>query len=110
MGAKALFDINNIINIYAFARSDPRSDAAEAWLAGGGRISVQILNAFVAVALRKLAMPWEEVLESRCDPVALSAARPAGGRDARGRAESRKAARLPHLRFPDRRGGQESRP
>lgn len=26
---------------------------------------MQILNAFVAVALRKLAMPWEEVLESR---------------------------------------------
>lgn len=62
MSAKAFFDTN--ILIYAFAQNDPRSDAAEALLAAGGTISVQILNEFVAVALRKLAMPWEEVLES----------------------------------------------
>lgn len=62
MSAKAFFDTN--ILIYAFAQGDPRTIAAEALLAGGGTISVQILNEFVAVALRKLAMPWEEVLES----------------------------------------------
>lgn len=62
MSAKAFFDTN--ILIYAFAQGDPRNEAAEALLAGGGTISVQILNEFVAVALRKLAMPWEEVLES----------------------------------------------
>lgn len=62
MSVKAFFDTN--ILIYAFAQNDPRCDAAEALLAGGGTISVQILNEFVAVALRKLAMPWDEVLES----------------------------------------------
>jgi predicted nucleic acid-binding protein len=62
MSAKAFFGTN--ILIYAFAQGDPRADAAEALLAGGGTISVQILNEFVAVALRKLAMPWEEVLEA----------------------------------------------
>lgn len=62
MSAKAFFDTN--ILIYAFAQNDPPCDAAEALLAGGGAISVQILNEFVAVALRKLAKPWGEVLES----------------------------------------------
>jgi predicted nucleic acid-binding protein len=62
MSAKAFFDTN--ILVYAFAQNDPRSEEAEALLAGGGRISVQILNEFVAVAVRKLGMPWGEVLQS----------------------------------------------
>lgn len=33
-------------------------------LAGGGVIGVQVLNEFVAVAVRKLAMPWEDILEA----------------------------------------------
>jgi predicted nucleic acid-binding protein len=59
-GDKAFFDTNLIV--YAFAKDDPRADAAEALLAAGGVISVQVLNEFVAVALRKLAMPWDDVL------------------------------------------------
>jgi predicted nucleic acid-binding protein len=50
--------------IYAFGEDDPRTEAAEALLARGGVIGVQTLNEFVAVATRKLAMPWEEVLEA----------------------------------------------
>lgn len=62
MSAKAFFDTN--VLIYAFAQNDPRSDAAEALLAAGGLVSVQILNEFVAVAVRKLGMPWSDVLEA----------------------------------------------
>jgi len=62
MSAKAFFDTN--VLIYAFAQNDPRSEEAEALLAGGGLVSVQILNEFVAVAVRKLGMPWDDVLEA----------------------------------------------
>jgi predicted nucleic acid-binding protein len=61
-GEPAFLDTN--ILLYAFAKDDPRSETAEALLARGGVIGVQTLNEFVAVALRKLAMPWEEVLEA----------------------------------------------
>ena len=59
-GDKAFFDTNLIV--YAFAKDDARAEVAEALLAAGGVISVQILNEFAAVALRKLAMRWDEVL------------------------------------------------
>jgi len=36
----------------------------EALLARGGVLGVQTLNEFVAVAVRKLAMPWQEVLQA----------------------------------------------
>jgi len=62
MSAKAFFDTN--VLIYAFAQNDPRGDEAESLLAGGGLVSVQILNEFVAVAVRKLGMPWDDVLEA----------------------------------------------
>jgi predicted nucleic acid-binding protein len=57
---EAFFDTN--VLIYAFAEDDPRTDAAEALLARGGVVGVQTLNEFVAIAVRKLAMSWEEVL------------------------------------------------
>ena len=61
-GHKAFFDTH--ILIYAFAAGDPRTLTAEALLAGGGVLGVQTLNEFVSVALRKLRMPWEQVLEA----------------------------------------------
>jgi predicted nucleic acid-binding protein len=61
-GKEAFFDTNVII--YAFAEDDPRTDAAEALLARGGVLGVQTLNEFVAIAVGKLAMSWEEVLEA----------------------------------------------
>jgi predicted nucleic acid-binding protein len=61
-GDAALFDTNVIV--YAFAKDDHRTKIAETLLAGGGVIGVQTLNEFVAVAARKLAMPWEEILEA----------------------------------------------
>jgi predicted nucleic acid-binding protein len=62
MPASAFFDTN--VLIYAVAENDPRSDAAEALLAGGGVISAHVLNEFVAVARRKLGMSWADVTEA----------------------------------------------
>ena len=61
-GNRAFFDTN--VLVYAFAKDERRTRIAEALLAGGGAIGVQTLNEFVAVAVRKLAMPWEEILEA----------------------------------------------
>jgi predicted nucleic acid-binding protein len=61
MTAKPFIDTN--ILIYAFAKDDPRSEAAEALLAAGGVISIQVLNEFVNVSRRKLARGWEEIAE-----------------------------------------------
>jgi predicted nucleic acid-binding protein len=61
-GRPAFFDTN--VLVYAFAAGDPRTGISEALLAAGGVVGVQTLNEFVAVAVRKLAMPWKEVLEA----------------------------------------------
>ena len=61
-GNRAFFDTN--VLIYAFAKDDPRTQVAEALLAEGGLVGVQTLNEFVAVVMRKLAMPWNDVLEA----------------------------------------------
>ncbi len=59
MNAKPFLDTN--ILVYAFASNDPRSEQAEALLAAGGMISVQVLNEFVNVARRKLRREWAEI-------------------------------------------------
>ena len=62
MRGKAFFDTN--VLIYAVSENDPRGPRAEALLAGGGVVSVQVLNEFVSVARRKMNMPWNEVREA----------------------------------------------
>jgi predicted nucleic acid-binding protein len=59
MTAKPFLDTN--VLIYAFAADDPRSEPAEALLAAGGVISIQVLNEFVNVSRRKLAREWVEI-------------------------------------------------
>ncbi|MGA6982808.1 MAG: PIN domain-containing protein [Candidatus Sulfotelmatobacter sp.] len=59
MSDRAFLDTN--VFVYALLRDDPRSDRAEELIAGGGTVSVQILNEFVAVVRRKVNMPWGEV-------------------------------------------------
>ena len=61
MPARDFHDTN--VLIYAVAKDDPRAAKAEALLASGGIVSIQSLNEFVSVALRKLGMPWKEVKE-----------------------------------------------
>ena len=62
MSGKVFFDTN--VLIYAMALGDPRRDRAQQLLAQGGIVSVQILNEFVAVARRKMRMPWKDVIEA----------------------------------------------
>ena len=65
-GDAPFFDTS--VLIYMFAKNDRRAKPAEALLAGGGIVSVQSLNEFAAVAVRKLAMPCKQVLDAiaRC--------------------------------------------
>jgi predicted nucleic acid-binding protein len=53
--------IDTNILIYAFAAEDRRSARAEALLAEGGVIGVQVLNEFTNVARRKLGWDWPRV-------------------------------------------------
>lgn len=62
MSAEPFLDTN--VLVYAFAAGDPRGDRAEALLAGGGIVSVQVLNEFVAVLRRKQRRDWPEVEEA----------------------------------------------
>jgi len=62
MPAEAFFDTT--VLICALTKNDPRSAIAEELLSGGGTLSVQVLNEFVAVARRKLDMGWDEVEEA----------------------------------------------
>jgi predicted nucleic acid-binding protein len=49
------------ILVYAFAADDPRSARAEALMAEGGFIGVQVLNEFTNVARRKLRWQWAQI-------------------------------------------------
>lgn len=55
----AFFDTNVVL--HRFSGDDARADRAESLIAGGGKISVQVLSELAAVARRKLGMSWDEV-------------------------------------------------
>lgn len=60
MNASAFVDTNVIV--YAFALGDRRRERAAEVLAAGGVISVQILNEFVNVSLKKRKRAWDGLL------------------------------------------------
>ena len=62
MSGRSFFDTT--VLIYSISSEQPRAAMAEKLLAGGGWISVQVLNEFAAVARRKLDMSWEETREA----------------------------------------------
>lgn len=62
MTSKVFFDTN--ILVYTIGQHDARTPVAEALLASGGVISVQVLNELAAVARRKLGMSWPDVTEA----------------------------------------------
>ena len=62
MSDKAFFDTN--VLIYIVGQTDERTAAAEAVVAGGGIVSVQVLNELASVARRKLEMTWDEIGEA----------------------------------------------
>ena len=73
MRASVFFDTNVVV--YAFVTNDPRCLRARELLAGGGAISVQVLNEFTNVARRRLNLAWPDVhralqaIRSICAPV-----------------------------------------
>ncbi len=59
MSDRPFFDTN--VLIYSTLAHDPRAAPASALLAGGGVVSVQVLNEFAATSIRKLKRSWPEV-------------------------------------------------
>lgn len=59
MSAEQFFDTNVIL--YLLSSDRAKADRAEAVLAQGGTISIQVLNEFAAVASRKLKMTYAEI-------------------------------------------------
>lgn len=59
--AEVFFDTNVVF--YLLSEDAAKADRAEELLAAGGRVSVQVLNEFAAVASRKLGMGWTDIGE-----------------------------------------------
>ena len=62
MSDKVFFDTN--VLLYTIGQQDARTPTAEALLAQGGLISVQVVNELASVAHRKLRMSWPEVTDA----------------------------------------------
>ena len=62
MNAGSVFLDTNVL-LYLLSSDTAKADRAEALIAGGGVISVQVLNEFVSVASRKLSMSLPEIRE-----------------------------------------------
>lgn len=60
MGDAEVFHDTNVI-LYLLSGDANKADRAEELLSDGGRVSVQVLNEFAAVASRKLGMQWREI-------------------------------------------------
>jgi predicted nucleic acid-binding protein len=58
MSAEDFFDSN--VLLYLLSADTTKADRAETLLAGGGIISVQVLNELANVCTRKLGMSWPE--------------------------------------------------
>ncbi len=55
------FDTN--VLLYLLSADASKADCAEALVAAGGTISVQVLNEFASVASRRFGMSWTEIRE-----------------------------------------------
>jgi predicted nucleic acid-binding protein len=62
MSAAEAFHDTNIV-LYLASSDAAKADIAEALIAGGGHISVQVLNEFASVATRKFEMTWAAVAD-----------------------------------------------
>ncbi len=61
-GAKRPFLDTNIV-VYLMSGDAAKASKAESLIGSGGVISVQVLNEFISVARRKLALSWAETEE-----------------------------------------------
>ena len=57
----AFYDTN--IVLYLVSSETAKADTAEALIADGGHVSVQVLNEFASVATRKIGMSWAGVAD-----------------------------------------------
>jgi predicted nucleic acid-binding protein len=64
----AFFDTNILVYAQQTGRT---ADRARALFAGGGKLSVQVLNEFTAVSRRKQRRDWHEIAEAISDALAL---------------------------------------
>ena len=62
MSDRGFFDSN--VLVYVVGQEDARTETAEALLAGGGVISVQVLNELANVLRKKLGLSWEKIGET----------------------------------------------
>jgi predicted nucleic acid-binding protein len=62
MSGKAFLDSN--VLVYVVGQADVRTETAEALLAAGGVISVQVLNELANVSRKKLGLSWPEIHEA----------------------------------------------
>lgn len=60
--AEGFFDTN--VLLYLLSADPAKADRAEALVARGGVVSVQVLNEFASVAGRKLKMTWPEIRDA----------------------------------------------
>ena len=75
MHAAEVFHDTNVI-LYLLSADTAKADRAEELLAAGGRVSVQVLNEFAAVATRKLGMGWKDIREILAQVRAVCAVEP----------------------------------
>lgn len=68
------FDTNVVL--YLLSADEEKANAAEALLAQGGVVSVQVLNEAASVCRRKLKLPWPEVRELLATVIACCAVAP----------------------------------
>ena len=61
-GTEVFFDTN--VLLYLMSADEAKADRAESLIAGGGVISVQVLNEFAAVAVRKHALSHAEIRDA----------------------------------------------
>lgn len=73
-GGEDFFDTHVVLHL--LSADTAKADRAEELVALGGTISVQVLNEFVAVASRKLHMPWNEIGEVLAQVRAVCAVEP----------------------------------
>jgi len=75
--SRAFFDTNVLLYLLA---AEAKADRAEALLASGGTVSMQVLNEFASTAFRKLKLTWPEIREvlagvrATCDVVPVTVA------------------------------------
>jgi len=62
MSGKAFFDTT--VLVYVVGQRDDRTPKAEALVANGGVVSVQVLNELASVSRRKLGMSWQDIGEA----------------------------------------------